>query len=64
MQIVRDSQHMKSHFLRPEVGLTADKSSELARKASEDLDALNYLLDAEGMERLEASVPLFNWLED
>ena len=54
---------MKSHFLRPEVGLTADKSSELARKASEDLDALNYLLDAEGMERLEASVPLFNWLE-
>ena len=64
MQIVRDFQHMKSHFLRPEVGLTADKSSELARKASEDLDALNYLLDAEGMERLEASVPLFNWLED
>ena len=66
MQIVRDFQHMKHYFLRPEVGLTADKASELARKASEDLDELNDLLEAEGIEQLEVkgAVPLFNWLGD
>lgn len=66
MQIVRDFQHMKHYFLRPEVGLTADKASELVRKASEDLDELNGLLEAEGMEQLEVkgAVPLFNWLGD
>ena len=66
MQIVRDFQYTKYHYLRPEIGLTAEKASELTRKSSHDLDALNYLLEAEGMEKLDVSgeIPLFNWLED
>lgn len=66
MQIVRDFQYTRYHYLRPEVGLTTEKASELTRQASEDLDSLNYLLEAEGMEKLDVGgkVPLFNWLED
>ncbi|MDN6291306.1 MAG: replication initiation protein [Tetragenococcus koreensis] len=65
LQIVRDLQYIKHHYLRSEVGLTAEKASELTREASADLDVLNYLLDAEGMPKLDIAedVPLFNLLE-
>lgn len=63
MQIVRDLQYTQYHYLRPKVRLTAEKANELIKKATEDLDALNYLLKEEGMEKLDANVPLFNWLE-
>lgn len=66
MQIVRDFQHMKYHYLRPEVGLTAEKAHELTQKAKQDLDRLNYLLEDEGMDILnvDINIPLFNWLEE
>ncbi|MDN6196150.1 MAG: replication initiation protein [Alkalibacterium sp.] len=65
LQIVRDFQYIKHHYLRSEVGLTAEKASELTRSASADLDILNYLLEAEGMPKLDIAkdVPLFNWLD-
>lgn len=66
MQIIRDLQFIRSNYLQPELGLTADKASELVKKASADLEALNYLLEAEGMEKFSVSepVPMINWLED
>lgn len=66
MQIVRDFQYMKHQYLKQEVGLLAEKAHDLAQKAKQDLDRLNYLLEDEGMAVLNAeeNIPLFNWLEE
>lgn len=66
MQIIRDLQFIKYNHLQPELGLTADKASDLIKEASFELDSLNYLLETEGMEKLNVSepVPMINWLKD
>lgn len=66
LDIVRDLQFVQHNYLRPEIGLTSQKASELIRKAINDLSDLNYLLEAEGMEKISISepVPMINWLED
>lgn len=66
MQIIRDLQFIKYNYLQPELGLTADKASDLIKQSTYNLEDLNYFLEAEGMEKLIASepVPMINWLED
>ncbi|MEG0618928.1 MAG: replication initiation protein [Bacilli bacterium] len=62
--IIRDLQTMKYTYLDTELGLTADRCRELTRIASDDLEALNSLLEMEGKKPLGPQVPLFNWLID
>src|SRR5699024_3838183 len=66
MQIIRDLQFIRYNYLKPEVGLTADKATELVAQATDGLKELNYLLEVEGMDQLKPfePVPMFNWLED
>lgn len=66
MQIIRDLQFMQYNYLQPELGLTAAKASELIKQARYDLEDLNYLLEAEGMEKhsIFEPVPMINWLKD
>lgn len=66
MQIIRDLQFIQYNYLQPELGLTADKASDLIKQSTYFLEDLNYFLEAEGMEKLIASepVPMINWLED
>ena len=64
LSIIRELQSMKYTYLDPELGLTADHCRELARIASDDLEALNSLLEMEGKKPLGPQVPLFNWLID
>ena len=66
IQIIREIQTIKYNYLQPEIGLTADKASDLIKETSSDLNSLNYLLGAEGMEKLSTSepVPMINWLKD
>lgn len=66
MQIIRYFQFIKYNYLQPELGLTADKASNLIKEASFELDSLNYLLETEGMEKLNGSepVPMINWLKN
>lgn len=66
MQIIRDLHFIQYNYLQPELGLTADKASDLIKQATYNLEDLNYLLEAEGMEKNSISepVPMINWLED
>jgi len=66
MEIIRGLQAIDYQYISPDVGLTSDKASELVRQAANDLETLNYLLEAEGMDKLKPSepVPMINWLED
>jgi|SRR5699024_7839573 len=66
MQIIRDLQFIRYNYLKPEVGLTADKATELVAQATDGLKDLNYLLEVEGMNQLEPfePVPMINWLKD
>lgn len=66
MEIIRGLQAIDYQYIRPDVGLTSGKASELVRHATSDLETLNYLLETEGMDRLKPfePVPMINWLED
>ena len=64
LSIIRDFQTMRARYLDQEVGLTADHCSKLTKKANDDLEALNFLLETEGKEPLNPKVPLFNWLKN
>lgn len=66
MQIIRDLQLTKHNYLQPELGLTANKASELIKQSTYNLEDLNYFLEAEGMEKISASepVPMINWLKE
>lgn len=63
LDIIRELQSMKYHYLEPELGLTADYCRKLIQKANDNLEALNSLLEMEGKEPLNPQVPLINWLE-
>lgn len=66
MKIIRDLQFIQYNYLQPELGLTADKASDLIKQSTYNLEDLNYLLEAEGMEKISISepVPMINWLKD
>ncbi|WHZ33225.1 replication initiation protein (plasmid) [Desemzia incerta] len=64
LKIIRNLQETKSNYLDTDVGLTSDKCSELTKKASNDLEALNYLLEEEGKETLKPRVPMHDWLAE
>lgn len=66
MKIIRDLQFIQYNYLQPELGLTADKASVLIKQSTYNLEDLNYLLEAEGMEKISISepVPMINWLKD
>lgn len=66
MQVIRDLQFIRYNYLKPEVGLTADKATELVAQATDGLKELNYLLEAEGMDQLKPfePVPMINWLDE
>lgn len=63
MEIIRGLQAIDYHYIGSDIGLTADKASELVRQAVSNLKELNYLLEAEGINQLEP-VPMHNWLKD
>ena len=54
---------MKFRYLDNELGLTTEHCSKLTKKANDNLEALNSLLEMEGKEPLNPQVPLINWLE-
>ena len=66
MQIIRDLQFIQYNYLQPELGLTANKASDLIKQATYNLEDLNYLLEVEGIERTDSiePVPIINWLKD
>ena len=63
LAIIRDLQLMKFRYLDNELGLTTEHCSKLTKKANDNLEALNSLLEMEGKEPLNPQVPLINWLE-
>lgn len=64
LELIRELQEIKYLYLDTEVGLTANHCSHLTRRANDNLDALNYLLEQEGKEPVKPHVPLHNWLEE
>ena len=64
LEIIRDFQSIKYRFLDQELGLTSSHCNNLIKKSTNNLEALNYLLELEGKEPVNTKVPLFNWLED
>ena len=63
LAIIRDFQSMRARYLDQEVGLTSSHCNNLIKKSTDDLEALNSLLELEGKEPINTKVPLFNWLE-
>lgn len=61
--LIRELQEIKYLYLDTEVGLTANHCSHLTRRANDNLEALNYLLEQEGKEPVKPHVPLHNWVE-
>lgn len=63
IQIIRDLQFIQHNYLQPELGLTAEKASDLVKQAIYHLEDLDYLLEIDGMDKFE-HVPMINWLKD
>lgn len=64
LEIIRDFQSINYHFLDQELGLTSSHCNNLIKKSTDNLEALNSLLELEGKEQINTKVPLFNWLKN
>lgn len=63
LEIIRDFQSIKYRYLDQELGLTSSHCNNLIKKSTDNLEALNSLLELEGKEPINTKVPLLNWLE-
>lgn len=67
MEIIRELQFIEYNYVRPEIGLTAEKASSLIKEAVQYLKELNLLLEKEDLEQITSNsdpVPMINWLKD
>jgi plasmid replication initiation protein len=63
LEIIRDFQSMQYRYLDQELGLTSSHCNNLIKKSTDNLEALNSLLELEGKKPINTKVPLLNWLE-
>ena len=65
LELIRELQEIKILYLDIEVGLTAHHCNHLTKRANDNVEALNYLLnqEVEGKDSLKLKVPMVNWLE-